>query len=107
MPKNLLLCPLMDIYGKLLTEKQRSALEYYYFDDLSLSEIAENVGCTRQAAQELIKRAEHELEKAEDILRLYSNGKKRSQLLKELKISIKNNDSRKAEQLISALESLE
>lgn len=51
----------MDYYGATLTEKQRSFLEYYYNDDLSLSEIAENEGITRQGVRDAIKRAENSL----------------------------------------------
>ena len=40
MAKNLEISYLMDIYGECLTEKQRSFIDYYYNDDLSLSEIA-------------------------------------------------------------------
>ncbi len=58
MAKNLDVIMLLDIYGDMLTEKQRSFLEYYYNDDLSLSEIAENEGITRQGVRDAIKRAE-------------------------------------------------
>ena len=42
MAKDMQIPVLMDYYGSLLTEKQRSFLDYYYNDDLSLAEIAEN-----------------------------------------------------------------
>lgn len=58
MAKNLDITMLLDIYGDMLTEKQRSFLDYYYNDDLSLSEIAENEGITRQGVRDAIKRAE-------------------------------------------------
>lgn len=61
MAKNLEITFLLDIYGEMLTEKQRSFLEYYYDDDLSLSEIAENEGITRQGVRDAIKRAEGQL----------------------------------------------
>lgn len=61
MAKNLEVTVLLDIYGEMLTEKQRSFLEYYYNDDLSLSEIAENEGITRQGVRDAIKRAEAQL----------------------------------------------
>ncbi|MBR2957585.1 MAG: YlxM family DNA-binding protein [Clostridia bacterium] len=61
MAKNLQVTVLLDIYGEMLTEKQRSFLEYYYNDDLSLSEIAENEGITRQGVRDAIKRAEAQL----------------------------------------------
>lgn len=61
MAKNLEIAVLLDFYGEMLTEKQRSFLEYYYNDDLSLSEIAENEGITRQGVRDAIKRAETQL----------------------------------------------
>ena len=58
MAKNLEIAVLLDLYGDMLTEKQRDFLGYYYNDDLSLSEIAENEGITRQGVRDAIKRAE-------------------------------------------------
>ena len=52
---------LCDIYGSLLSEKQRNALDLYCNEDLSLSEIAEELGISRQGVRELIKKAENEL----------------------------------------------
>lgn len=49
---------LLDLYGEALTSKQRDYLCFYYNDDLSLSEIAENEGITRQGVRDAIKRAE-------------------------------------------------
>ena len=61
MAKNLEIAMLLDFYGDMLTEKQRDFLEYYYNDDFSLSEIAENEGITRQGVRDAIKRAETQL----------------------------------------------
>jgi len=61
MSKNLYISSLLDIYGRFLSEKQKNLTEYYYNDDLSLSEIAENEGITRQAVCDNIKRAEAKL----------------------------------------------
>ena len=47
MAKNLEISFLLDFYGSMLTEKQRIMIEYYYNDDLSLAEIADNEGITR------------------------------------------------------------
>jgi predicted DNA-binding protein YlxM (UPF0122 family) len=52
---------LYDFYGELLTEKQREYFDLYHNDDLSLSEIAENVGITRQGVYDIITRAENTL----------------------------------------------
>lgn len=61
MAKDFEYAKLLDFYGKMLTEKQRSFLMHYYFDDLSLSEIAQNEGITRQGVRDAIKRAEGQL----------------------------------------------
>lgn len=55
--KDLYVSALLDVYGEFLSEKQKTLTEYYYNDDLSLSEIAENEGITRQGVNDLIKRA--------------------------------------------------
>ena len=61
MPKDLDVSLLLDIYGGLLTDKQRAFLEFYYNDDLSLAEIAENEGITRQGVYDIVKRAKDQL----------------------------------------------
>ena len=58
MSKNLELSYLIDFYGEVLTEKQRDVMEQYYNNDLSLAEIAENFGITRQGVRDSIKRGE-------------------------------------------------
>lgn len=58
MAKNLELSSLLDFYGDVLTDKQRDVMEQYYNDDLSLAEIAENFGITRQGVRDSIKRGE-------------------------------------------------
>ena len=52
---------LLDFYGDVLSDKQRTLLEYYYNEDLSLAEIAESEGITRQGARHIIKKAEEQL----------------------------------------------
>lgn len=69
MAKNLQVTLLKDFYGKILTQKQLSFLEYYYEDDLTLAEIAENEGITRQGVRDAIKRAESQLFECEEKLR--------------------------------------
>ncbi len=56
---------LLDFYGEVLTEKQREMLRQYYNDDLSLSEIGENFGITRQGARDAIKHGETTLKELE------------------------------------------
>ena len=70
MAKNLEIALLFDFYGDMLTEKQRDVVELYYDNDLSLSEIAENEGITRQGVRDSIKRAETQLLEMEERLGL-------------------------------------
>ncbi len=71
MAKNLDVINLFDIYGEMLTQKQQDFICYYYNDDLSLAEIAENEGITRQGVRDAIKRAEAQLISFEEHLGLY------------------------------------
>ena len=68
MEKNVKISILLDIYGKILTEKQYKLLDDYYNNDLSLSEIAENEKITRQAVRDNLKKGENNLFEYEDKL---------------------------------------
>ena len=68
--KTLEMTLLFDFFGELLTEKQREYFDLYYNDDLSLSEIAENEGISRQGVRDSIKRAESQLLEMEERLGL-------------------------------------
>lgn len=63
---------LLGFYGSLLTEHQRQIYTYYAADDLSLSEIAENAGISRQAVHDIIRRCTREMEEYETCLHLIS-----------------------------------
>ncbi len=70
MSKNLRNTLLLDLYGTLLTEKQRETLEMYYEDDLSLGEISAETGITRQGVMKCVKNAEVRLSELEEQLGL-------------------------------------
>ncbi len=57
---------LFDFYGELLTERQKEFFDLYYNEDLSLSEIAENSGISRQGVRDVIVRAENAMQEVED-----------------------------------------
>ena len=59
--KNLNIGFLLDFYGDVLSDRRRDALDFYYNDDMSLSEIAEEMNISRQGVRDLIKKAEEEL----------------------------------------------
>ncbi len=68
MAKELHFVLLLDCYGDLLTDHQRNIMELYYCEDLSLAEIGQPLGITRQAVRALIKRAEAQLTEYEEKL---------------------------------------
>lgn len=61
---------LLEIYGKLLTEKQYEFMDYYYNQDLSLSEIADNSDITRQAVNTILIKSKKKLEEYEELLKI-------------------------------------
>ncbi|HET8679512.1 MAG TPA: methyltransferase, partial [bacterium] len=67
---------MFDAYGRLLTARQRRLLQRYYQDDLSLGEIAEQIGVSRQAVHDGLRRAVGVLERYEDALGLAANARK-------------------------------
>lgn len=70
MEKNVEVAILLDIYGELLTDKQRDVIDLYYNQDLSLGEIAAHQQITRQGVRDSIKRGEEYLYELEDKLGL-------------------------------------
>lgn len=87
MAKNLDVVLLADYYGEMLTENQRKFIEYYYNDDLSLSEIAQNEGITRQGVRDAVKRAESQLYDMEKKLGFAERSRKVNEVLEAVKES--------------------
>ena len=85
MSKNFEVSVLLDLYGKLLTEKQYDMLDFYYNDDFSLAEIAEHYDISRQGVHDSIKRGEELLLNYEKVLKLSENQKKYQDILVEFK----------------------
>ena len=73
--KNMRLAVLLDFYGDVLDEHTRNIMTAYYEDDLSLAEIAEDEGISRQGVRHVIKKGEEELEFLESKLRLSNMAK--------------------------------
>ena len=57
---------LFDFYGEMLTDRQKEFFDLYYNEDLSLAEIAENAGISRQGVRDVIVRAEASMQEIED-----------------------------------------
>ena len=73
MDKKIEISMLWQIYGALLTEKQKEYIDYYYNEDLSLAEIAQNDGITRQGVRDIIKKGEKKLFEYEEKLLFMKN----------------------------------
>lgn len=80
---------LYDFYGELLTERQQQVYESGVLEDYSLSEVAEDLGISRQGVHDMIKRCNHTLEEYESRLHLVEKFlciRKQVQKIKELAV---------------------
>ena len=89
MDKVIYLTNLFDYYGELLTDKQQTYFKDYYFNNLTLSEIAENEDVSRNAVHKQIKDAENKLLHYEKVLKQYQNSQKIRELIKDINPEIK------------------
>ena len=76
---------LFDYYGDLLTEHQKEILRDYYYEDLSMNEIAENYCISKSAVQDLIKRSLHQLGDYENKLSLIRKDQELDKILAKMK----------------------
>ena len=81
---------LYDIYGELLTDKQREYFEDYYFNNLSFSEMAENYNVSRNAVFKQIHIVTDKLDEYEKILKFKSKKDKILDLLKDYDEDLSN-----------------
>ena len=75
---------LLELYGKLLTEKQYEFMDYYYNQDLSLSEIGNNNDITRQAVRTILLKSKKKLEEYESKLKFMQKEEKIKKYIEEL-----------------------
>ncbi|MDE6879820.1 MAG: DNA-binding protein [Oscillospiraceae bacterium] len=91
---------LFDFYGELLTERQREFFDLYYNEDLSLAEIAENSGISRQGVRDVIVRAEAAMQEVEDktgLIRRYAQMQRRIAAIESAAAEIKTINYRQYE----------
>ena len=81
---------LIDYYGSLLTHHQNEILDEYYNNDLSMNEIADNLGISKSAVQDLIKRSLVQLNDYEKKLKLIETDEKLDKILEQMQSE--NND---------------
>ena len=94
-------------YGGMLTEKQRRILSLHCEEDLSLGEIAEEVGISRQAVHETLLRAADRLTEMEKKLGVATRFRRMESGLENALDSIRKKDYSRAEQVLSELLSSE
>ena len=75
---------LFDIYGQLLTKRQREICSLYYEEDFSYSEIAEELSISRAAVQDSLKKSLTQLQKYENVIHYIEKRKKIIELLEQL-----------------------
>ena len=88
---------LLDAYGPLLTERQFRALDMFYQQDCSLAEIAQAGGSSRQAAHDLIRRGEAQLEEYEKLLGLGAAGERRGESARKIASVVNNSQMSRRE----------
>ena len=76
---------LYDFYGELLTERQRQIYESVVFDDMSLGEIAEEQGISRQGVHDLVKRCDRILDEYEGKLRLVEKFRRTKAMVEQIR----------------------
>lgn len=84
--KNYKVGMLLDFYGELLSARQRDILDLYYNDDLSLSEVSEECGITRQGVRDAIVKGEKQLLDFENRLGLLEKSEKNKETLKKMQV---------------------
>ena len=75
---------LLDFYGELLSASKREAAELYFNEDLSLAEIAENTGITRQGVRDSIEKAKAQLYSYEEKLGLAGKLREINRILSDM-----------------------
>lgn len=105
---------LFDFYGELLTDKQKEYFDLHYNEDLSLGEIAEQTGTTRQAVWDIIRRAEQTLRGIEEktgLVRRFTAARETleqaARALASLETSSDDNARRVSASIIEKLKALE
>ena len=87
---------LLDVYGRVLSEKQRDALDFYYNEDMSLSEVGEALGMTRQGVREALMRGEEKLFFFEERLKAAEKFEAYDDGMKRIAAFLENGDSEAA-----------
>ena len=97
---------LYDFYGELLTEHQRAVYEDAVFQDMSLGEIAQERGISRQGVHDLVKRCDRILEGYEEKLHLVSKFERTRQMVEEIQQRLRSFWETEDKRLITEIEQI-
>ena len=92
---------LYDFYGELLTERQQQVYESVVLEDYSLSEVAEELGISRQGVHDMIKRCNHTLEEYEGKLHLVEKFVSIREKVKQIDELLDGYEKENAEKLVA------
>lgn len=106
MEERVLISLLIDFYGALLTERQLQCLQLHHEDDMSLAEIADELGVSRQAVHDNLQRAMQLLTSYEERLHLVAQYERRESLINQMRKELKAAVINKAamDQLLAQME---
>ena len=100
---------LYDFYGELLSENARYAFTGYVLEDMTLAELSEETGVSRQGIYDLVKRTVSKLRGYENKLRLvekFENMKAEVEIIKSLAKEIQSGDTKKSDEIIRIAEDM-
>ena len=103
MEKIVKVAQLYDVYGQLLNEKQRDVINCYYNEDLSLQEIADNDGRSKQAISDMINRSVDKLFEFENELSLLKSKTELKASLFEIRELIESSNNKEAIQKLTEI----
>lgn len=98
---------LYDFYHQLLTDKQQELLSVYYFDDLSLGEIATQHQISRQSVFDTIKKAEQKLLDFEQKLGLWEKYKRQEEILTDMEKVVRDLNIKKEHEHLEPIQKLD
>ncbi|WP_075718664.1 YlxM family DNA-binding protein [Roseburia sp. 499] len=106
MEKKVMQTFLYDFYGELLTEHQRNIYEDFVLNDLSLSEIAEEAGISRQGVHDLVKRCDRILEGYEEKLHLLERFMNTKEKITKIRALTRNYQNQNEAEIMAQIESI-
>ncbi len=106
MEKKVMQTFLYDFYGELLTEHQQNIYEDFVLNDLSLSEIAEEAGISRQGVHDLVKRCDRILEGYEEKLHLLERFLNTKEKIMQIRTLVRNYQNQNEAEIMTQIESI-